>query len=93
MKHFSIFLLALGLFTTGCRDAAPNPDVTEVKEERDEDMVGLSLSEAEKLAVKRGLLYRVTMLDGKPQPATRDLRQNRVNFAVVKGKVVGISRG
>lgn len=93
MKSLFILLLALGFLTTGCRDAAPKSEVTQAEEERDEDMIGLSLSKAEKLAVKRGLLYRVMMLDGKHQPATRDLRRNRVNFAVVKGKVVGVSRG
>ncbi len=93
MKRYLILILALGFLVSGCRDEAPQSDSMEEKEERDEDMIGLSLSEAEKLAVKRGLLYRVTILDGKLQPATRDLRENRVNFVVEAGKVLGVSRG
>ncbi|MDF1656502.1 MAG: hypothetical protein P1U58_02750 [Verrucomicrobiales bacterium] len=93
MKRFLILTMSLGIFVIGCRDESSQSDGVEQKEERDQDMIGLSLSEAEKLAVKRGLLYRVTMLDGKPQPATRDRRENRVNFVVEAGKVLGVSRG
>ncbi|MEM9016011.1 MAG: hypothetical protein AAGC68_03285 [Verrucomicrobiota bacterium] len=59
----------------------------------DNDFVGMALSAAEKLAEKRGLKHRVTMLDGQPRPATRDYRPDRVSFEVKAGKVVGVSRG
>ena len=86
-------LLFCGFILAGCQPESPNPDVPAGAAETDNDFVGLSLSDAEKVAVKRDLKYRVTMLDGKPQPATRDYRLDRVNFAVEKGKVVGVSRG
>lgn len=88
-----ILALALGFPVTGCREGVPESDGVEEKAERDEDMIGLPLSEAEKLATKRGLLHRVTMLDGKPQAATRDYLPHRVNFVVKEGRVLGVSRG
>ncbi|MEM1444245.1 MAG: hypothetical protein AAGF67_18000 [Verrucomicrobiota bacterium] len=93
MRRLLILLLAFGFFAGACQQGPDEPNSEEVKMEKDEDMIGLSLSEAEKMALSRDLIYRVTMLDGKHQPATRDYRQNRVNFVVEEGKVVGISRG
>lgn len=98
--NFRVFFLfavsmvvAFALPGTGCREKSPDPVGGTEQVEREEDFIGLSLSEAEKLARKRGLPHRVTMLDGEPRMATRDYLPNRVNFAVEKGRVVGVSRG
>lgn len=93
MKRILILGLALGFFVSGCGDGPQEAESSSETTTRDNEMIGLTLSEAEKIAIARGLLHRVTMLDGKLQPATRDLRENRVNFVVEEGKVVGVSRG
>ena len=57
------------------------------------DFVGLTLKEAEALADKHALRHRVVMLDGKPRPATKDYRPERLNFTVVDGKVTAVRKG
>lgn len=49
---------------------------------------GLTLKNAQVLALKEGRPCRITRLDGVPQMGTTDAISNRVNFHVVKGKVV-----
>lgn len=86
-------ILALASLAAGCREMPADPDADREEVEKEEGFIGLSLRDAEKLAVKRGLPHRVTMLDRQPQMATRDYLPNRVNFAVEKGRVIGVSRG
>ncbi|MDF1826051.1 MAG: hypothetical protein P1U68_15505 [Verrucomicrobiales bacterium] len=93
MKFRLTLALATSLFLISCQTDSPESDPPVAQAETDDDFVGISLSDGEKLALKRDLLYRITMLDGKPQAATRDYRENRVNFAVENGKIVGVSRG
>ncbi|MCG8602045.1 MAG: hypothetical protein MI807_18020 [Verrucomicrobiales bacterium] len=55
--------------------------------------IGMDLKAAETQAEKSGLRHRVVERDGKPLPATRDYRPNRVNFSVKAGKVIKVTRG
>ena len=63
------------------------------REERDEDFLGLDLAEAERLAARRKLSHRVVVLEGRPRPATKDYRPDRVNFEVEGGRIAKVSRG
>lgn len=92
IRIFLVLIFAIGAFAASCSEPSQTSDGMN-EESKDEDVIGLTLSEAEKVAVNRGLIYRVTMIDGELQPGTRDLRMNRLNFVVENGKVVGVSRG
>ena len=59
----------------------------------DNDFIGLPLTKAQELAESRGLKHRVIKEDGKPLPAIKDYRPNRVNFEIELAKVVAVSRG
>ncbi len=59
----------------------------------DDDFIGLPLTKAEELAESRGLKHRVIKEDGKPLPAIKDYRPDRVNFEVELAKVVAVNRG
>ena len=61
--------------------------------EGDNVFIGMDLKSAEEHAKKNDLIHRVVERDGKPLPATRDYRPNRVNFSVKGGKVVKVNRG
>lgn len=58
-----------------------------------QDFVGMKYEDAERLAKKHKLRYRVVMIDGEPQAVTRDLRPDRLNFVLVKGKVTKVTKG
>lgn len=58
-----------------------------------EDFIGLSLTEAEKLANKHKLPHRVIMIEGKHLPSTRDYRPHRLNFTIEKAKVAKVTKG
>ena len=68
-------------------------DMKPPKDPKDNDFVGMSEADANKLAKKRGLKSRVVERDGRLLPATRDYRPDRVNFSIEKGKVKKVSRG
>ncbi|MFC5052007.1 hypothetical protein ACFPK9_15500 [Rubritalea spongiae] len=57
------------------------------------DFLELSLEEAEELAKKNGLKYRIVEVDGQPRPITMDLRMDRFNFHVENGKIVKVTKG
>lgn len=59
----------------------------------DDDYIGLPLSKAEELAESRGLRHRIIKEDGKPLPAIKDFRPDRINFEIELLKVVAVSRG
>lgn len=59
----------------------------------DSDFVGMLLRQAEALAKKRKLAFRVIKINGKPQMMTKDYNLNRVNFTTKMGKVTETGRG
>lgn len=59
----------------------------------DNDFIGLPLTKAEELAESRGLKHRVIKEDGKPLPAIKDYRPDRINFEIELSKVVAVNRG
>lgn len=69
------------------------PEAKAALPEDDTAFVGMKLGDAEKLAEERGLKHRVVERDGKPLPATKDYRPDRINFSVEKDVVVKTSRG
>ncbi|BDS05728.1 hypothetical protein NT6N_07680 [Oceaniferula spumae] len=71
------------LVYTAPSDEAPKPD----------DFVGLTLEKAKTLAEQHKIDFRVIMVDGQPRPATTDLRPDRYNFAVEKGKITKVTKG
>ena len=97
MKFFIPCLLAAFAFS-GCKESSEKPNPGDVEPIRqvdgtDADFKGLSEADAAALAEKRQLKHRVVERDGKPLPATRDMRPDRVNFTVTAGKVTKVSRG
>ena len=55
--------------------------------------LGLTLEDASALADKSGIPWRVTEVDGQPQPVTADLQPDRLNFAVADGKIIRVTKG
>lgn len=56
-------------------------------------LVGLPLETAQALAEGANVPHRVIERDGVLLPRTMDYRPERLNFAVVRGSVVNVSRG
>jgi hypothetical protein len=56
-------------------------------------LVGLDVAAARAIATEHGLTFRIVSEDGISFPITLDLRYNRVNVDVVKGKVVAAHIG
>jgi hypothetical protein len=54
--------------------------------------VGLSVAEAEQLAVERGELLRTVQEDGKSYVVTAERRPGRVNLVVAAGKILQACR-
>lgn len=54
---------------------------------------GASPSDAGDLIEGAGFAWRITVLDGAPQRATKDLRADRFSLAVDHGVVVGYTIG
>jgi hypothetical protein len=50
--------------------------------------VGLSVANAERRAHRSGDGYRIVAKDGRCLPGYADLEKNRVNFWIVRGKVI-----
>lgn len=59
----------------------------------DNAFIGLNEEQAQSLAKARKLRFRVIMRDGKHLPATKDMRQDRVNATIVDGKITATRRG
>ena len=103
-RELAIGLLAVVLFPVACRESveAPAPGSTQgdapltkkgESPATDADFVGLTESEGAALAKERSLIHRIVSVDGQPRPATRDYRPERVNFDLVQGRIVKVSRG
>lgn len=99
-------LAAVGLVTvmaaTGCA-ADETRDVCGLVEEKPlpgfspslsaQDFVGKTLEEAEALAERQGGIVRVVGRDGNCEGRSDDLRENRVNVYLEKGRVVAAVEG
>lgn len=68
--------------------AAPAPDPA-----NPQSFVGLTLEAAQKAADAAAVPHRVIEIDGQPQPATRDFRPDRLNFAVQNGTITAVTKG
>jgi hypothetical protein len=67
------------------------PDLpVDVNDERLQAVIGMTQADAEAKLAEIGLTLRVIELDGVPQPATMDLRPDRVNVAVTDGVVTSV---
>lgn len=108
MNRKHILTLSVALFAVGCQsddhDSLDKPDQPPATNPghpmknqplpaSDGAFVGMDVDAAAKHAEKSGLRHRVVERDGKPLPATRDYRPDRVNFSVKAGKVVKVTRG
>jgi hypothetical protein len=56
-------------------------------------LIGLDVAQARAIAAEKGMKFRIVSEDGVHFPITADLRYNRVNVDVVKGKVVAAHIG
>lgn len=74
---------AKSIYTSPGKDKNITPD----------SFIGLPRAQAEALADEHNLPHRVVMIDGKPLPTTKDLRPNRLNFTLTKGKVTKVTKG
>lgn len=57
------------------------------------DLVGLSETEAVQRIRAAKMIERVTERDGEYYIVTRDIRSDRVNLAILRGKVIGAEIG
>lgn len=69
------------------------PDVLALSEEEATKLVGLTEEEATKVSESNGWTVRVSSRDGEEFQLTMDYMPNRVNLAIVDGKVTGVSVG
>lgn len=88
-----LFLLPLASCETSGPSLPPLPHKPSQLPHKDTVYLGMGLYEAEALARSRGLEPRVVRVDGQLQPATKDLRPNRVNFDIKNGVVSHAVRG
>jgi hypothetical protein len=68
-------------------------DVPALGQDEAVTLVGLTEDEAVKVAESKGWITRVSSRDGEDFPMTEDYVTNRVNLAIVKGKVTSVSVG
>jgi hypothetical protein len=66
---------------------------TTLTEETAKSLIGLTESEAVKVASERGWTIRVAMRDGEAFMLTKDYSENRVNLTVVKTVVTAVTIG
>ncbi len=53
----------------------------------------MSLEDAKAKAEQAQLRWRVTRVDGKSRPVTKDYRPKRLNFEITKGKISRVTKG
>lgn len=79
------------------KEAEPTkPEQQEMKKEQpkgDDRYIGMEYKAAMEMAKAEGVPARPIEIDGKPMIVTMDYRPERLNFTVVKGKVVKVTRG
>jgi len=95
-------LILTPIFLIGCQpkenQSIPSPETPAVQTpkpdaSKPQTLIGIPVSEAQKLAEAASILHRVVEIDGESQPVTRDFRPERLNFAVKKGIVSGVTNG
>lgn len=79
--------------STGSGETLPAVVVPAISQEEAVELVGLTEDEAVKVAESRGWITRVSSRDGEDFPLTMDYVTNRLNLAIVDGKVTGVSVG
>jgi hypothetical protein len=79
--------------SAGSGDTVPAVDVPALSQEEAVKLVGLTEDEAVKVAESNGWITRVSSRDGEDFQLTMDYVVNRVNLAIVDGKVTGVSVG
>ena len=62
-------------------------------ERESDDYIGLELAAAGEQADEEGRPWRVVKEDGEDLPVTLDFIENRLNFEVEDGEVVGVTTG
>jgi hypothetical protein len=77
----------------GSGDTLPALDAPVITQEEAVELVGLGEDEAVKVAESKGWTTRVSSRDGEDLQLTMDYVTNRVNLAIVDGKVTGVSVG
>ena len=58
-----------------------------------QSLVGMPVEKAQKACDDRKLKHRVIEIDGEPQMRTQDMRPERLNFKVKKGKITSVTMG
>lgn len=79
--------------SAGSGETLPAVDVPALSQKEAVTLVGLSEDEAMKVAESNGWITRVSSRDGEDYQLTMDYVTNRVNLAIVDGKVTGVSVG
>lgn len=79
--------------SAGSGETLPAVDVPALSQEEAVKLVGLTEDEAVKVAESNGWITRVSSRDGEDFQLTMDYVTNRVNLAIVDGKVTGVSVG
>lgn len=76
MKYITTIILALGLMVSCTASKTPS-----------EDYIWLSLQEAEKVAEKQNVPFRIIEQDGEAYAVTKDYIPGRINAVIEDGKV------
>lgn len=56
-------------------------------------LIGQPLTKVQAACDAAKVTHRVVEMDGKPLPATMDIREERLNFAVKDGMIVKVTKG
>lgn len=79
---------------TAKKDQEVKPEKPAAKPSQGDDrFIGMARADAEALAKKESVPFRVVSVDGKVGMVTMDYRPERLNFTVVDGKITKVTRG
>lgn len=73
--------------------ATEAPAETTMDVSKPQSLVGKPLAAVQAACDKAEVLHRVIEIDGQPQPATMDYREDRLNFAVKDGIIIKVTTG
>lgn len=79
----SLLKQIISLFSGDIDEVVTDPD-----KDAPQDYIGLTVADAEHLAITNDVLFRVVAIDSIPQEVTDDLREGRINAVVEDGKVI-----
>ena len=86
-------ILILGIITTLGTSQDIDPAATDAEVSLSErDYAGLTLEQALEKSGSLNIPFRIVILDGQPQPTTRDYLPGRINATVTNGVVVSFER-